>query len=989
MLEWGWTPFIDNNGDIETIVPKIGGFFTKGSKINDLQDEINKRKVDTGGNYDGFLGVCKNFEFKATPAGGYECSTDIIAMGEVLEGLKGKRSGNTLLNEASDKIELDNFEYYLTSIQRLSAPNIVKLKEDKKGTVLVPESILSRDSGLLKALNELIQLINPDEEYLTEGDDKTQKKIEYLLDMYIIQKEDKIIPDGLDGEVNKLWIGSPYSYIRWDFLSLLMNKFVLAEYQKDENIAELSWYDKNKTYYDYVRTKIEPEVYIPTSQDKSGNSNKTRPLSKVLDISLNPFKALLPHQIPYTGIYGTEGWLKSTINNKGDKGGKDSYARQVSIGYVYLGVEYLLEKYKSMRYNSDGDLNEDFKILNFLKEIWEKDINEACGGSHNFMLHHDKEDTTKVRVIDLIFQSDLKEEDLYQFNIQDNKSIVRDFNFNSTIPSALSATMGIIAQNPDSINDMEGITISSMNKGLTSRFSKPIKLLNNNEEIYNERLKDEKRLIDIAVKLFKYQYQIARGAYGGNEKTSNKFITQASAASYYKSLITLIESLLVRYPLTQKNGGGGLQEEIFKIDKEIKAGHKRTSIQSTKSSIIPLKFTCKIDGIGGIVIGNVFKINKKRLPIGYQGKDIAFMTHAESQTITSGQDWTTEISGQLLLLDINPEEAEYSGKIISDGDVAIKQGGIGDELPPTPEADKIRELLDRLGFSEKNNQISDNGDITEEMGRIAANILIEIYLQRRTWDATPQIEITAGNDTSHKGGKGRHDKGRALDFVLKPRDYFSKPKDKYYTNKRNEYKDQKTINRIENIIQGFVGAPSSGGTIRYLNEYNYASPDATAPHFHLSYWSEGGTEGGPKGFKPGKKAFQQNYTGMPGNFYYPQPDFPYSPYQEYSKYVPKDINTTEISVVDGVINFPKTIIDKTFIGTPAIDNLTLSQQRYENIERTVNPANIQPSQYYATNEKYEIDDNWYQEMKANPNWPENPNSNNNLPNNPLPVEEMY
>ena len=58
-----------------------------------MQKQIHAYKKDTGGNYDGFLGLCKNFSFKATTNGGYECTTEIISTGEILDGLKGKRSG--------------------------------------------------------------------------------------------------------------------------------------------------------------------------------------------------------------------------------------------------------------------------------------------------------------------------------------------------------------------------------------------------------------------------------------------------------------------------------------------------------------------------------------------------------------------------------------------------------------------------------------------------------------------------------------------------------------------------------------------------------------------------------------------------------------------------------------------------------------------------------------------------------------------------------
>jgi len=86
-----------------------------------------------------------------------------------------------------------------------------------------------------------------------------------------------------------------------------------------------------------------------------------------------------------------------------------------------------------------------------------------------------------------------------------------------------------------------------------------------------------------------------------------------------------------------------------------KKGYPKIKNSTSKSAVIPLKFNAQIDGISGIVIGNVFKIEKNKLPKGYQADDIAFVVMNESQKITSGQDWTTEINGQLVLLDL-PEQ---------------------------------------------------------------------------------------------------------------------------------------------------------------------------------------------------------------------------------------------------------------------------------------------------------------------------------------------
>ena len=56
-----------------------------------LNQEIIKKKLHSEGNYDGFIGVIKNFKFDSRPDGGYNCTTEIIAQGEILESLKSSK----------------------------------------------------------------------------------------------------------------------------------------------------------------------------------------------------------------------------------------------------------------------------------------------------------------------------------------------------------------------------------------------------------------------------------------------------------------------------------------------------------------------------------------------------------------------------------------------------------------------------------------------------------------------------------------------------------------------------------------------------------------------------------------------------------------------------------------------------------------------------------------------------------------------------------
>ena len=85
-------------------------------------------------------------------------------------------------------------------------------------------------------------------------------------------------------------------------------------------------------------------------------------------------------------------------------------------------------------------------------------------------------------------------------------------------------------------------------------------------------------------------------------------------------------------------------------DKNIYQGQPIPDPVPRLSAVIPLQFNLKLDGISGIVIGNVFKLPKNRLPFSYREDDIYFIVMGEEQSINSKQDWTTSIKGQLTLL---------------------------------------------------------------------------------------------------------------------------------------------------------------------------------------------------------------------------------------------------------------------------------------------------------------------------------------------------
>jgi len=91
LLEWGWCPYINNNGDIIQnleLVEDKADIYSNNITQEKIYTSINRLKETSNGNYDGLLGFVKNFGFKARDDGGYTCFTELSSIGEVLESLK-------------------------------------------------------------------------------------------------------------------------------------------------------------------------------------------------------------------------------------------------------------------------------------------------------------------------------------------------------------------------------------------------------------------------------------------------------------------------------------------------------------------------------------------------------------------------------------------------------------------------------------------------------------------------------------------------------------------------------------------------------------------------------------------------------------------------------------------------------------------------------------------------------------------------------------
>ena len=136
-LEWGWDPYIDNDLNRQDNTYSIFSDFFKDnsdvSTIDDINFKIKDYKEQSGGNYDGFIGAVKNYTYKVREDGGFECTTELMAAGELLESLgstkKTYETDRKLPDSNKYEVEInDSFYYYLKSIKMSLDKDIDELK---------------------------------------------------------------------------------------------------------------------------------------------------------------------------------------------------------------------------------------------------------------------------------------------------------------------------------------------------------------------------------------------------------------------------------------------------------------------------------------------------------------------------------------------------------------------------------------------------------------------------------------------------------------------------------------------------------------------------------------------------------------------------------------------------------------------------------------------------------------------------------------------
>lgn len=683
LLEWGWTPYVSNKGKITNDFPYISTFFDSNATHEEVDKKVFKNRISSGGNYDAIMGICKNFEYKLRSDGGYDCTTELIARGEVLEGLKFKRE--TVENLKGKPVCKTSIEFILEKMVNYGDYNDEANDNIWQGGIW--ESISASGFGKWAGLNSyeaMFDIANSD----LQSDSGMKFEEGKTLYPWVLPKDSTLMKE--DGSTEKMEnSGNEFNgtFVKWEFLAACINNRIIPSAQKqsiddkDKGIKlplfEISCHETLNKYVGGERVKglqyAKVDTPLAKIMPKIGNATIDY-LS--IDMSADPSVCLLPHQIVNIGEseFNTGKIFKEIakgalwcvgksdlIGPTGDWWDYDVPAgdEERMIGAIYLNAEHMLNICKEMAYDGQGKHNPDFSVIGFLERIW-GDVNTATGGTHDFKIHVDHEKNNQIRIIDMIFDQNNLEIDLdkiVKINIQSPESIVREVAYNTSIPSALSTTIAVAAQAPSTVDDLESVTWAALNKNIYNRFTS-----NANEapkkptELEQAKWRDamNKDLEIIKKNCGVHPEEKSGGYMDGNLPDWRTDMLQGEGHEVNEDGGAVDSELINEKIGMMKSAQSAMERVYLKYgqtieEKGIYYGMVKPTPTKPRSAIIPLKFNCKMDGIGGIVIGNVFKLPKDRLPRGYDADDVSFIVMGEEQNM-EGNDWTTTINGHLILL---------------------------------------------------------------------------------------------------------------------------------------------------------------------------------------------------------------------------------------------------------------------------------------------------------------------------------------------------
>ena len=623
ILEWGWSKYIDYTDQIYQNISNVSKPTTINSKLftisnfthpfinvydknlnidniyNIIDDKVKKAKC----NYDSMLGYVKNFNWTMLDNGGFECTTTLISIGEVISSLKISSNTSQLGDETNIFADPETQKsYQYTDYEKI----LLTLKASSDSADFL-------ENGSYNNVN--LSDIKVDEIITELGNKMSARGHKTLFDTYLntsstggFAKQPYLKKNITTSTTQGDSINIYNEYISFDvWIALMDSYFLLVD-------------SSNNSKYLYFE--------IPTNTNYCLAAPDSISIDPTICYVNNPLAFPEINYIydkPYT-LNKNKGVLskltyKNGTNNKSLLNFYDATKRLGIFKNIYINIDYLLGIFKNMNSSTNDD---GVNILDYVQNIL-NGLSTSLGGLNNFKVFPKE---NKIIIGDTYYVEDPNESKTnkkFQFDLLGLKSICRDVNITSRIFQEQSTMIGIAAQAKANIGDIYSSSQTIFNAGLTDRL------------VLNKNLP-------------------------GVSNTSNPTSTGISNSSdaLYNKLFLLV-SYIKQYVIGQPYyvAQGALGDDQYQISNPPNPSASSSTLRTILlqfnpeinfKALIPFELEMVLDGIGGFVIGQIFTVNKNILPKDYYNKNLGFIITGISHDL-SKNDWITTIKTQICLLD--------------------------------------------------------------------------------------------------------------------------------------------------------------------------------------------------------------------------------------------------------------------------------------------------------------------------------------------------
>jgi len=294
----------------------------------------------------------------------------------------------------------------------------------------------------------------------------------------------------------------------------------------------------------------------------------------------------------------------------------DPYTEIGIIKNIFVNVNYLyLKALDTNLQSSDPSNKNEINLYNYLKKVI-SDIQASIGNVSSFEIHVDPVDNNVARIIDVNYTEKDNNtntyNNLFPLQVHNLSSVVRSYSLQSQIFPNQSALIAIGSQAQGGQLGMQNNTMIDFNRKITDRIIPEKKDgINSPTPSINNGIPTITNGLSTIVKEF-------------------SSLTSGSAVHFEQEAKTSLHDLIAYFQTIVKSPG-------------------------SNRNLIPTKFSCEMDGIGGLVIGHMFKLPDEIMPSGYRGingigSKLGNTITSIGHTISNG-DWVTKIDTLNIVLD--------------------------------------------------------------------------------------------------------------------------------------------------------------------------------------------------------------------------------------------------------------------------------------------------------------------------------------------------